>query len=44
VIFSFFKILQLDSKQITTETDIQITKVLEIKHSTTRIEFNKEGH
>lgn len=41
---AFFKIMLMRANEITTESDLNVSKVLDIKESNKKVEFNAESH
>jgi hypothetical protein len=41
---SFFKLFLMKANEITTESDLNVSKVLDIKESNTKVEFSAESH
>ena len=41
---SFFKLFLMRANQITTESDLNVSKLLDIKASNVKVEFNTESH
>jgi hypothetical protein len=40
----FLKILLMNAKEITTETDLEVSKILDLKSSNKKVEFSYESH
>ena len=41
---SFFKLFLMKANQITADSDLKVSKILDIKESNTMIEFSAESH